>query len=62
MLVLTIKEGQKVRIGDGVSVFFRHSYNVEKRSSKAVKLGVEAPQTLMSFGKNSITVVLVESK
>lgn len=43
MLVLTIKEGQKIRIGDDVSVSFQHSYNFEKRSSKAVKLGVEAP-------------------
>lgn len=43
MLVLTIKEGQKVRIGDDVSVSFQHSYNYEKRYSKVVKLAVEAP-------------------
>ena len=43
MLVLTITEGQKIRIGDEITVSFYHRYNYEKRYSKAVKLRVDAP-------------------
>ncbi|MDI3324744.1 carbon storage regulator [Pontibacterium granulatum] len=43
MLVLTIKEGQKIHVGDEITVSFYHRYNYEKRESKAVKLKVNAP-------------------
>ena len=43
MLVLTITEGQEIRIGDEITVSFYHRYNYEKRRSTAVKLKVVAP-------------------
>lgn len=46
MLVLTIKEGQKIHIGDDVTVSYQHCYNYEKRYNKAVKVGVDAPSNV----------------
>lgn len=43
MLVLTVREGQKIHIGDEITVSFYHSYDYERRMSDRVKICTEAP-------------------